>query len=89
MTHLPPYRLIAQAAASEAGSDRLVRRLLESAAFVAIGVMVFMIAFWLMTKMAPFSLRKEIEEDQNTALGIVIGSVIIGLALIISAAIQG
>lgn len=88
MTHLT-YRLIADAAAGEAGSDRLVRRLLESAAFVAIGVVVFMLAFWLMTKMAPFSLRKEIEEDQNTALGIVIGSVIIGLALIISAAIQG
>ena len=34
-------------------------------------------------------IRKEIEEDQNTALGIVIGSVIIGLALVIAAAISG
>ena len=39
--------------------------------------------------MVPFSIRKEIEDDQNTALGIVIGAVIIGLSLIISAAIQG
>jgi uncharacterized membrane protein YjfL (UPF0719 family) len=36
-----------------------------------------------------FHLHKEIEEDQNTALGIVIGSIMIGLALIISSAIQG
>ena len=32
---------------------------------------------------------KEIEEDQNTALAILIGSVILGLAIIISAAIGG
>ena len=39
--------------------------------------------------LTPFSIRKEIEEDQNVALGIVIGSVIIGLALIIAHAIGG
>ncbi len=61
----------------------------ESIVFVAIGLLVFGIAFFLITKLAPFSIRKEIEEDQNTALGIVIGAVIIGLALIISAAIGG
>jgi hypothetical protein len=33
--------------------------------------------------------RKEIEEDQNTALAIVIGSVILGIAIIIGMAIQG
>ena len=37
----------------------------------------------------PFSIRKEIEDDQNTALGIVIGSMLIGIAIIIAAAIQG
>ena len=33
--------------------------------------------------------QKEIEEDQNTALGIVMGSVIIGLALIIASVVSG
>ena len=37
----------------------------------------------------PFSVRKEIEEDQNIALAIVIASVILGSALIIAAAIHG
>ena len=54
-----------------------------------IGVVVFGIAFLVMVKMAPFSVQKEIEEDQNTALGIVMGSVIIGLAIIIAAAMGG
>jgi uncharacterized membrane protein YjfL (UPF0719 family) len=42
-----------------------------------------------MAKLAPFSLRKEIEEDQNTALGIIMGAVILGVALIVSAAVHG
>lgn len=62
---------------------------ISSAVFASIGIAVFALAFWLMTKIAPFSVRKEIEEDQNTSLGIIIGSVIIGIALIISAAIHG
>jgi hypothetical protein len=40
------------------------------------------------SKVLPFSIRKEIEEDQNTSLGIVLGSIIIGLSLILSAAIH-
>jgi uncharacterized membrane protein YjfL (UPF0719 family) len=42
-----------------------------------------------MGKVIPFSVRKEIEEDQNTALGIIMGSVVIGLAIIIAAAVSG
>ena len=40
-------------------------------------------------KVLPFSLRKEIEIDQNTALGIVLGSLILGISIIIAAAIHG
>jgi putative membrane protein len=67
----------------------ILKAAVSSVIFVAIGLLVFTIAFFLMTLVTPFSIRKEIEEDQNTALGIVIGAVIIGLALIISAAIHG
>jgi putative membrane protein len=67
----------------------LVRHILESLVFVGIGIVAFAVAFFLIAKVTPFSIRKEIEEDQNTALGIVIGSVFIGLAIIIAAAIHG
>lgn len=73
----------------EAGwGSGLLHTVLVSLLFVGIGVLVFLIAFLLMTKISPFSVRKEIEEDQNTALAIVMGSVIIGLAIIIAAAIH-
>jgi len=57
--------------------------------FVAIGLIVFAIAFLIVVLVAPFSVKKEIEEDQNTSLAIIIGALIISVAMIIAAAIQG
>jgi uncharacterized membrane protein YjfL (UPF0719 family) len=66
-----------------------LRIVLSSLAFSLLGIVLFGVCFWLMSKVAPFSIRKEIEEDHNTALAIVIGSVILGLSWIIAAAIHG
>ena len=71
------------------GLSVLLRYVVASLVFALLGILVFGLAFWAITKLTPFSIRKEIEDDQNTALGIVIGAVIIGLSLIISSAIQG
>lgn len=60
-----------------------------SATFAGIGLAVFGLAFYLMVKVTPFSIRKEIEEDHNVALSIIMAGVIIGISLIISAAIGG
>lgn len=57
--------------------------------YALVGVVIFAGAFWAATKVTPFSVRKEIEEDQNVALAIILGSVILGLSVIIAAAITG
>ena len=57
--------------------------------FVVFGLIVFALAFLIIAKASPFSVRKEIEDDQNIALAIVIGAVILGSALIIAAAVHG
>ena len=67
--------------------DQLLETLATTLIFVFIGVLFFAIAYGVLGFMYP--IKKEIEDDQNTALGIVIGSIMIGLALIIAAAIQG
>jgi putative membrane protein len=69
--------------------DKLLPVLLTTVIFVAIGLAVFAIAFLLVVLISPFSVKKEIEEDHNTALAIIIGALIIGIAMIIAAAIQG
>lgn len=57
--------------------------------FVILGLIIFALAFFFITVVAPFSVKKEIEEDQNVALGIVIGSIMLSIAIIIAAAISG
>jgi uncharacterized membrane protein YjfL (UPF0719 family) len=69
--------------------ETLLPVLITTIVFVLLGLITFAIAFFVITKVTPFSVRKEIEDDQNTALAIVIGSVILGTALIIAAAIHG
>lgn len=66
-----------------------LRVFLSTVLYTVFGVIVFALAFWAMTKVSPFSIRKEIEEDHNTAMAILMASVILGLAIIIAAALHG
>ncbi|MBK7707868.1 MAG: DUF350 domain-containing protein [Acidobacteria bacterium] len=69
--------------------EELLPVLLTTVIFVGIGLIVFAIAFIIVVKVSPFSVQKEIEEDQNTSLAIIIGAMIIGIAIIIASAING
>jgi len=62
--------------------------LLSTVVYCALGLAVFALAMFIMQKFTPFSIEKEIEKDQNTALAIIIGSVFISLAIIIQAAMR-
>jgi uncharacterized membrane protein YjfL (UPF0719 family) len=69
--------------------ETLIPVLVTTIVFVVLGLIIFALAFLVIAKSTPFSVRKEIEEDHNVALAIVIASVILGTALIIAAAIHG
>ncbi|MGB7068693.1 MAG: DUF350 domain-containing protein [Pyrinomonadaceae bacterium] len=69
--------------------DKLLPVLITTLIFVFIGLAVFVAAFFIVVLVAPFSVKKEIEEDHNTALAIIIGAMILGIAMIISSAVQG
>ncbi len=66
-----------------------VRTFLSTLIYTVFGVIVFGLAFLAMVKVAPFSIRKEIEADQNVAVAILMAAVILGLAFIIGAALHG
>ena len=63
--------------------------LLAVVTYGLIGLALSILGYVVFEKVAPFPVRKEIEEDQNVALGIVIGSVILSIAIVVSSAIQG
>jgi uncharacterized membrane protein YjfL (UPF0719 family) len=65
----------------------LANAVVASVLYSVIGIVMFALSFFAINTMSPFSIRKEIEEDHNTALGIVIAAVILGLSMIIAAAV--
>ncbi|MFM9966513.1 MAG: DUF350 domain-containing protein [Planctomycetaceae bacterium] len=73
----------------EAVPVRLWTHLLAAVVFSLVGIVVLGICFFLMNKLSPFSIKKEIEEDQNVALAVIMGAVIIGVSIIIAAAVHG
>jgi uncharacterized membrane protein YjfL (UPF0719 family) len=67
----------------------VVRVFLSTVGYTIFGVVVFALAFAAMVKLAPFSVRKELEDDHNTAVAILMASVILGLAIIIASVLHG
>ncbi|MEE3369692.1 MAG: DUF350 domain-containing protein [Planctomycetota bacterium] len=67
----------------------LVKPLVLAVVFTTVGLVLFAVSIWLIVKLSPFSIRREIEEDQNVALGIIVGAMVLGMAIILSAAILG
>jgi uncharacterized membrane protein YjfL (UPF0719 family) len=69
--------------------ESLGKPLVSSLLFSLVGLGVFSLGIQVLKFLFPFDMRKEIETDQNTAFGLVIGSFILGLAIIIAAAVHG
>ena len=75
---IPAFTGLLAAAEDIASSDSIIGALI----FSAIGLLVLTLAIFLMSKLMPLPFWKEIEEDQNTALGIMVGAIIIGISII-------
>ena len=56
--------------------------------YSVLGILIFVIAFLIIDKMTPYHLWKEIVEDKNVALAILIGALSIGMCIIIAAAVH-
>lgn len=69
--------------------DAFVKPVVMAVIFSVIGMLVFIAGFFVVRKLLPFDVHKELEVDQNTAVGIVIASFILGLAFIVGMAIHG
>lgn len=61
---------------------------LASVVYGFLGIALAMFGYKVYSWMVPFDLNKEIEVDQNPAVGMVLGSVIIGVSIIVAASIH-
>jgi putative membrane protein len=66
----------------------LLSNLVAAVIFAVLGIVTFVIAFKLIDWLTPFMLWKEIIEEHNTALAVLIGFIALGISIIIAAAIH-
>lgn len=66
-----------------------LKYLANAVVFSLLGIIILFLAFWIIEKITPENLWKEILERQNMALAIIAGAFIIAIAVIISSAIHG
>ena len=69
--------------------QRLLWQVVQVLVWVAIGLGFFALAYLVIDKLTPFSFHKEIIEDKNVALAIVLAAGFLGIALIVAASIHG
>ncbi|MDE0022631.1 MAG: DUF350 domain-containing protein [Candidatus Poribacteria bacterium] len=65
----------------------LWKGLVHSVIYSLLGLVVLMVSFKVFDMITPFDLNKEIAEDDNTAAGVAVAGIMIGLGLIVAAAI--
>jgi uncharacterized membrane protein YjfL (UPF0719 family) len=56
--------------------------------YAAIGIVIFAGAFLIIDKVTPYHLWKEIVQEHNTALAILLGAMSLGICIIIASAIH-
>ncbi len=56
--------------------------------YAAIGIVIFAGAFLVIDKVTPYNLWKEIVQEHNTALAILLGTMSIGICIIIASAVH-
>jgi len=62
--------------------------LLNAAVYAILGILIFIFCFVILDKMTPYHLWREIVEDKNIALAILLGAISLGMCIIIAAAVH-
>ncbi|MGP0074184.1 MAG: DUF350 domain-containing protein [Bryobacteraceae bacterium] len=61
---------------------------MNAVTYSVLGIVIFVVAFALIDKLTPYHLWKEIVDDKNVALAILVGALSIGMCIIIAAAVH-
>jgi uncharacterized membrane protein YjfL (UPF0719 family) len=62
--------------------------LLNAIVYALLGILIFVVVFFLIDRLTPYHLWKEIVEDKNIALAVLVGAMSVGMCIIIAMAIH-
>lgn len=65
-----------------------IANLISAVVFTLLGILIFVVAFVVMDRVTPYHLWKEIVQEHNIALAILVGAMSIGICIIIASAIH-
>jgi putative membrane protein len=71
-------------AASQASLWRL---LLDASIFGVAGIALLIIGYYIWELVTPYNLRRELQENKNLAVAVVVAAFILGMAIVIAAAL--
>jgi putative membrane protein len=60
----------------------------NSVIYAFIGIVIFVVGFIIIDKLTPYDLWKQLVEEKNLALAVVVGFATLGISIIIAAAIH-
>jgi putative membrane protein len=66
----------------------IVRNVELALVFALIGIVVFVVSFVVIDRITPYDLWREIVQEKNMALAVLIGAMSIGICIIIAAAVH-
>jgi putative membrane protein len=66
----------------------LVSNVAAALIFAVLGILIFALSFVIIDRLTPYTLWKEIVDEHNTALAILIGAIALGISIIVAAAIH-
>ena len=70
-------------------STDVIQPVITTVVIGVVAIAMLMISIIVVGKVLPFDVHHELSEDHNVAAGIVVGSVVIGVAIVIAAVAQG
>jgi uncharacterized membrane protein YjfL (UPF0719 family) len=67
----------------------MVDNILNAIIFAFLGVVIFVVSFFILDVLTPYKLWRELIDEHNSALAILLGAMSLGICVIIAAAIHG
>ncbi|MEO0821995.1 MAG: DUF350 domain-containing protein [Pseudomonadota bacterium] len=64
-----------------------IAEIISTIVYTALGLGLFIVSWLIIEALTPFSLRREVEEEHNLAIAVLMGAIFLSLAILISAVI--
>jgi putative membrane protein len=78
---------VTAAAAGPIQPSPMWRLLIDASIFGIVGIVLLILGYYLWELVTPYNVRRELQENKNVAVAIVVASFILGMAVVIAASL--